>query len=303
MDNNVENIDTSELRRKTRANLERNALSPETDKTQLKDIMLFVLIGLAAVISMTDFSLSWGTVRDFTALTVFLYIITTLVYQNRYERGKNRGRSEEVYTTALDNYRKARNAIYENNLASKVSDFCKEYKVRELREYRESLLVDLDISYEEYKDKYMSLSWKQIFKSHLPYRFKKILWKANMARSIKLAPGMILNESGEISRKRLLGLSGQSRERIDKRFNAISRIVMTLFSGVIAIDIIMDFSMITVAQWCIRIIPVIASVIMADDSGYCSVVVTETNFKNNQISVIKLFEEHIIKSEPEEEKS
>lgn len=303
MDNNVENIDTSELRRKTRATLERNALSPETDKTQLKDIMLFVLIGLAAVISMTDFSLSWGTVRDFTALTVFLYIITTLVYQNRYERGKNRGRSEEVYTTALDNYRKARNAIYEKNLASKVSDFCKEYKVRELREYRESLLVDLDISYEEYKDKYMSLSWKQIFKSHLPYRFKKILWKANMACSIKLAPGMILNESGEISRKRLLGLSGQGRERIDKRFNAISRIVITLFSGVIAIDIIMDFSMLTVAQWCIRMIPIIAAVIMADDSGYCNVVVTETNFKNNQISVIKLFEEHIRKSEPEEEKS
>ena len=92
MDNNVENIYTSELRRKTRANLEGNALSPETDKTPLKDIMLFVLIGLAAVVSMTDFSLSWGTVRDFTALTVFLYIITTLVYQNRYERGKNRGR-------------------------------------------------------------------------------------------------------------------------------------------------------------------------------------------------------------------
>ena len=287
-----ENIDSSELRRKTRASLERNALSTEPDKVQLKDIMLFALVGLAAIISMTDFSLSWQSFKDFTALTVFLYIITTLVYQNRYEKGKNRGRSEDSFKTTLTDYRKARDGIYSKNLASAVPDFCKHYKQKELREYRESLLVDVDMNYDEYKEKYMRKSTKEILKSKIPFNMKKIILKANNAKSLKLAPGMILNESGEVNRKKLLGLSGKEREKIDKRVNAISRIVITLFSGVIAINIIMDFSLLTIAQWCIRMIPVVAAIIVGDDSGYCDIVVTEVNFKLNQISVIKLFDEY-----------
>ena len=287
-----ENIDRAELRRKTRASLERNALTAESDKVQLKDIMLFALVGLAAIISMTDFSLSWQSFRDFTALTVFLYIITTLVYQNRYEKGKNRGRSDETFKTTLTDYRKARDEIYAKNLASVVPDFCKHYKQKELREYRESLLVDIDMNYDEYKEKYMRKSLKEILKSKLPFNMKKTLIKSNNAKSIKLSPGMLLNESGEVNRKKLLGISGKEREKIDKRFNAISRIVITLFSGVIAINIIMDFSLLTIAQWCIRMIPIVAAIIIGDDSGYCDIVVTEANFKQNQISVIKLFDEY-----------
>ncbi len=305
MDNmDYENMSTSELRRKARADLERNALTAEPDKIQLKDIMLFVLVGLAAVVSMTDLSLSWRSVRDFTALTVFLYIITTLVFQNRYEKGKNRGRTDDTYKETLTNYRKARDEIFEKNLAGEVPNFCQEYKISELREYRESLLIDANISYDEYAEKYMFKSDKDILKLKLPWRIKKILLKANNAKSIKLDPGAILNESGETSRKKLLGMNGRQREKIDKRFNAISRIIITLFTGLVAINIIMDFSLLTIVQWCVRMIPIFSAIIMGDDSGYCDIVITETNFKQSQIAVIKLFYEKTIKKlEKEKEQS
>lgn len=297
-----ENVDRSELRRRTRAAIEKNASANEPDKIQLKDIMLFVLVALAAIISMTDFTLSWQSFRDFTALTVFLYIITTLVFQNRYERGKNRGKMDEQYKEILTNYREARDGIYAKNLAAEVPRFCQWYKKKELEEYRESLLTDIDMSYEEYREKYLRMSSKEIMKlPELSLTAKKIIIKANHARSVKLSAGMVLNESGEAKRKKLLGLSGREREKMDKRVNAISRIVMTLFAGTIAINIIMDFSLLTIAQWCVRMVPIVSAMIFGDDSGYCSVVVTETNFKNNQISVINLFEEHIKKSGLEEE--
>ena len=288
---NYEDIDRSELRRQARASLERNAISNDPDKIQLKDIMLYILIALATIVSMTDFSLSWQSFREFTALTVFLFVITTLIYQNRYEKGKSRGKREEGYAKSLSDYRTARDSIYNNNLAKLVPIFCQWYRKKELREYRENLLTDIDMEYEEYREKYLRLSDKEILKSNLSSRTKKILIKANKAQAIKLSAGMILNESGEANRNKLLGQSGKEREKKDKRMNAISRIAITLFAGTIAIDLIMDFSLLTIAQWCVRMIPIASAIIFGDDSGYCDIVVTESTFKQNQISVIKLFNE------------
>ena len=40
-------------------------------------------------------------------------------------------------------------------------------------------------------------------------------------------------------------------------------------------------------------IPIIAAIPAGDDSGYCNITVTETNFKKDQVSVINLFDEYI----------
>ena len=98
----------AEIRRDLRKNFEKGLSDKEPDKIQLNDIMLAVLVIMAAAISFTDFSLSFGTLKNFTALTLFLFVITSLVYRNRYARGMQKGKLDEDYLTSLEEYRKKR---------------------------------------------------------------------------------------------------------------------------------------------------------------------------------------------------
>jgi hypothetical protein len=254
--------------------------------------MLGALVIIAAVLSFTDFSFSAGDWKNLTALTLFLYIITMFIYRNRYEKGMARGKSDSEYQEALKTYRANRNDLSLKSLVSHVPGFCTYYRKQELREYRESLLCDIEMEYDTYKEKYIMMSEKDILKLPISAEAKKTLIKCNRAKAIKLYPGMILNESGEFDRDKLIGKSGRQRERQDKKKQAITRAVYVLFGAAVAFDVIFHFSLMTIAQWIVRMLPIIFAIISGDDGGYCNITVTETNFKRDQSSVIGIFMEY-----------
>lgn len=292
-ESNTEEMTTAEARGYARKAIEREFLDYEPNKIQLNDIMLVILVVMAAAISFTDFTLSFTSIKNFTALTAFLYVVTSLVYRNRYSKGKQRGKNDADFVAALEEYRTKVKDIYDSSLAALVPDFCKEYKLRELREYRESLLTDIEMSYEEYKSKYWGLSNGQIRRLKCAREIKRTLIKCNNAKPIKLVPGLIFNERGEIRRDKLVGQSGKERERFDKRSQLISRAAVVLFGGTIAINILFDFSILTVIQWFVRMLPVVFAMVTGEDGGFCCIAVTETNFKRDQTSIINLFFEWI----------
>ena len=287
------NIDYAENGRNIRRDFERGVISNEPDKFQLNDLMLGALVIIAAVLSFTDFSFSAGDWKNLTALTLFLYIITMFIYRNRYEKGMSRGRKDEEYLLSLKEYREKRNTLTLENLVSRVPEFCIYYKKQELKEYRESLLCDIEMDYDTYKEKYLMMSKRKILKLPISVEAKKTILKCNRAKAVKLFPGMILNESGEYDRDKLIGKSGRQRERYDKRKQAISRAVYVVFGAAVAFDMIFNFSMMTIAQWIVRMLPVCLACLSGDSGGYCCVTVTETNFKRNQTSVIGLFMEYV----------
>lgn len=283
----------SESRRNFRKTVERSMIENQPDKIQMNDIMLVLLVIVAAAISFTDFTLSWGNVRNLTALTAFLYIITTLVYRNRYAKGKQRGRCDKDYIEALGNYRTMRQELYDKSLVKHIPSFCRYYKTKELREYRENLLSDIDMDYDEYRQKYHNKSFRHIMKLDMSFSAKKVIIKCNNAKPLKLTPGVVINENGEANRKKLVGQSGKERERTDKRKQVIERGLVVLFGSMVAVNIILDFSVITIIQWLVRMIPVLFAVMSGDDSGYCNVTVTETNFKRDQCTIISMFNDYI----------
>lgn len=283
----------AEKRRQTRRMLEKGVASAEPDRIQMNDIMLGALVLIAAVISFTDFSFSFGDIRNFTALTIFLYIITMFVYRNRYSKGIARGKKDEEYISSLTDYREKRKNIYDRNIAGYVPEFCTYYKKKELREYRESLLCDIEMSYDEYREKYLRMSYRDIMKLNVSHETKKTLIKCNSAKSLRLYPGMILNESGEYDRHKLIGKSGRQRERSDKKKQAISRAAYAIFGAMIAFDVIFHFSVLTIVQWIVRMLPVVIAITSGDDGGYCNITVTEVNFKHGQVNVIGLFNQYM----------
>jgi hypothetical protein len=291
-DHNIDYKQRAENRRNTRKDFERGIISNEPDKFQLNDLMLGALVVIAAIISFTDFSFSFGDWKNLTALTIFLYIITMLIYRNRYSKGIARGKRDTEYQLSLKTYRERRKELDDKSLVSHIPAFCIFYKKQELREYRESLLCDIEMDYDTYKDKYLMMSKRNILKQPISSEAKATIIKCNKAKSIKLLPGMILNESGEFDRDKLIGKSGRQRERQDKKKQAISRAVYVLFGAMVAFDMILNFSVMTIAQWVIRMLPVVVAVISGDDGGYCNVTVTETNFKRDQSNVIGIFMEY-----------
>ena len=270
------------------------------NKFSMNDLMLAGMVVIAMVISLTDFTLSLGNFKSFTALTLFLYVITTIIYRNRYNRGKLRGRSDPEYVEALSDYRKAKHKITELGIASDIPTFCQEYKTKELKEYRKGILADVDLDYDEYMQKYRNLSDRAVMRLSLPLNMRKAIVKCNNAMPIKLTTGLIMNESGEASREKLVAQSGRDRELKDKRRQLISRGLVVFLGGAIAVDVIIDFSFITIVQWFVRMLPIISAIIMGDDGGFCNIAVTETNFKKDQTAIINLFLEYH-KNKPKEE--
>jgi hypothetical protein len=295
-DHNFDYKQRAENRRNTRRDFERGIISNEPDRYQLNDIMLGALVVIAAILSFTDFSFSAGDWKNLTALTLFLYIITMFIYRNRYEKGMARGKRDSEYQLSLKTYRENRNEISLKNLASHVPEFCTYYKKQELREYRESLLCDIEMDYDTYKEKYLMMSKKDVLNLPISIEAKRVILKCNCAKAVKLYPGMILNESGEFDRDKLIGKSGRQRERQDKKKQAITRAVYVLFGAAVAFDMIFNFSLATIAQWVVRMLPIIIAMVSGDDGGYCNITVTETNFKRDQSSVIGLFMEYAKKN-------
>ena len=286
-----EHLHGADRRRELRRSLERDASN--MNKFSMNDVMLAGIVAIAMILSLTDFTLSPGDFKNLTALTLFLYVVTTIVYRNRYNRGKLRGRSDPEYIEALKNYRKAKDEIVQLGIASNVPEFCQHYKASELREYRKGLLADVDLDYEEYKQKYRQLSSLQVLRLPLPFNSRVAIIKCNNAKPIKLTPGLIMNESGEADRAKLIAQSGREREHMDKFKQFIWRGTTVLLGGMIAVTIVFDFSFIALVRWLVRMLPIASAIIMGDDSGFCSIAVTETNFKKDQTSIIHLlFEYH-----------
>lgn len=287
---------SAEKRRNSRKELEKNLA--DTDHLQLNDLMLGAMVVIAGVVSFADFTFSLTNIANITALTIFLFIVTTFVYRNKYSKGLRRGRKDETFVECLNEYRAKIRGVYDSKKAGLVPSFCTWYKKKELMEYRESLLCDIDMTYDEYRDKYLNMPKKEVMRQHLSLEAKHIILKCNSARSINLSPGMILNENGEYQRDKLIGKSGKQREKFDKKREAITRAVYVIFGTVVAFDVILNFSVETVFQWAVRMVPVIIAMITGDDGGYCNITVTETAFKKAQVHLINLFNEYLIETNP-----
>lgn len=283
---------SAENRRNAKRDFERNLINNSPDKFQLNDFALCGMVAIAAILSFTDFSFSAGDWKNLTALTLFLYVVTMFVYRNRYGKGMSRGRKDPEYKKALDTYREKRKEITNLDLASYVSGFCTFYKKKELREYRESLLCDIEMDYDTYKSTYIMMPKKEVLNLPVSLEVKRTLLKCNNAKTIKLYPGMILNENGEFDRDKLIGKSGRERERLDKKKQAITRAIYVLFGAAVAFDVFFNFSLLTIAQWVVRMLPIILAIVSGDDGGFCNITVTETNFKRDQTHLIDLFMEY-----------
>ena len=289
-------MDLDERRERERRRAPSSQATPltlEERRSRWSDFMLIAMIVVAAIIGFGDITFSVQGLRDFTALAAFLYCVTTMTYRNRYNHGKQRGKLSKEYIEASAAYREAVESIPRECTNDMIAEYCEQYKERELKNFRRDLLMPFHVEYEDYEKTYSGLGfWRILFLRH-SWSFRCALWRCNRAKPVRLSPSMLLNECGEVRRERVLGISGAQRERMDKLKEAVWRILISVGGGAIAVSIMFDFSWQSIAQWGIRIMPVLTAIISGDDAGYNDIAVTESAHKRGQAEIIKRMNEEL----------
>lgn len=298
------NKSVGDARRAIRRGMESEKNAKLSSKITMSNVMLILMVAVAAVVSMSGIKFTWENLGKITALSILLYGITSMVYRNRYDRGKRRGRLDPDFECAITTYRQKRKDVDKHSLLGRVPQFCREYKINELREYRADLLVDIDMTYEEYEECYMHLTKKEVMALPLTLDARHVILKCNLSKPLRLTPGIILNENGEAERHKLLGQSGRDREHKDKLRQMLTRAALILFGSFVGFEIVADFSLPNVLRWLVRMLPIAVAIVTGDDDGYCNITVTEVAFKRGQTAVIgMLFEWAGVKVEAFEDKS
>ena len=269
-------------------------LGQEESKAKMSDRLLIALVAIAAIVGFTDLTFNVQSLLQFSALTVFLYFLTTITYRNRYDHGKLKGRNDLDYQAAVKDYQEAINSIPSECTDDMISDYCETYKERELSLYRRELLMPFRIGEKDYQEKYMDMRFWQVLRLKKSWNFRLAIIKCNRAGPIHLTPDMVLSENGEGGcRRRALRQSGKQRERHDKRRQALQRALISFGSGAIVVSLFFDFSLQALALWAVRLLPVVTAIISGDADGYEDIAVTETEYKRDQARFIKRMVEEL----------
>ncbi len=261
-------------------------------RIKLSDFVLAVTILLATVANFTEFSFSFQGLNRIAATSVLVYIVTTMTYNHFYNKGKLEGRNDAAYKAVAEEYRAERDSVLNGELIVRVPSFIDYYIKNELTEYRKSILIQYDIPYEEYVEKYLRLSAFGVMRLKLGVKLKLAILRCNRAKPVSVTKAdMVANDDNAINRSKPVGISGHRKEVRNKTKNSVTRLVTTLFSGAVGVDIVLNFSWIAVVTWAIRMLPILTSLVTGQINGYRNITETEAGYKQNQIYLIRLFKE------------
>lgn len=261
-------------------------------KIKLSDFVLAVTILLATIANFTEFSFSFQGLNRIAATSVLVYIVTTMTYNHFYSKGKLEGMNDAAYKAIADEYRAERDSVLNSALIVRVPSFIDHYIKNELTEYRKSILVQYDLSYEEYAEKYLRMSAFGILRQKLGVKLKIAILRCNRAKPVSVTKAdMVASDDNAVNRSKPVGISGHRKEVRNKTKSSVMRLATTLFSGAIGVDIVLNFSWIAVVTWAIRMLPILTSLVTGQINGYRNITETEAGYKQNQIYLIRLFKE------------
>ena len=262
-------------------------------RIKVGDFVLVVSIILATIANFTRFGISYKGVSQITAVTILIYIITMMTYNHCFNKGKIEGKQDKIYIDTEKEYNDEKDSVNKANLTGRLRDFTEYYIKNELVDYRKSLLLQYDIDYDTYSEKYLHMKSSDIMKEkQLDFRMKRAIIKCNKAKPISLSRyDIITDNEKKMNRSKPIGFSGNRMEKIDKVSQSIKRLLVSLFTGAIGVDIVLKFSWISVVTWAIRMLPILTALVTGQMNGFRNVTETEVSFKQKQIYMIRLFKD------------
>lgn len=232
-----------------------------------------LLIGICFIASFTSFwnvTLTFDTAIAITWTSVLLYIVTTTVFSAKYEHGITNGKNCDRYKNAISELGSKRKEILEKDLIDHLSDWCNAFVKKELIQTRKSIIGSY-MTYEDYTEKYASMTEKDVSKSSLPNNIKKAIKRANSIEPVVMTADMLLSVTFDRQfwwKRRVLPKSGDEQRRFDYLSNYISKFILIFLFGMVVIDIVGNPTLETFLQWLVRMIPISLAYLNGEISGY-----------------------------------
>ena len=232
------------------------------------NVFLILSVVIAAFASMGDLTLSIGEASNITVLVIFLFVISRMVYHDIFVENMDEARKSEEYKAAKSEFDEISNKVYESKLVSKLPLLCARYCEEELKHRRTLILLNTGIDYETYEKKYRDKSKEDLIKLGLTKTTVKSISKANKAKNMNLSSDILLSdEMDSVNMQDPRKMSADRKQFAAELKSGITAFLKTTLVGVISISVAFDFSLESVAQWAIRMMPIVTAALSAGPAG------------------------------------
>ncbi|MBR2507201.1 MAG: hypothetical protein IKB70_09975 [Bacilli bacterium] len=261
--------------------------------------IVFVVI----VVCTTDIRLANAMQWAELGLAFFILLFCSYsMYINYATSGTKAGKESTCYNDTLKEYNLLKSEVIKNKYQSRTPEFCRYYVDEELKNTKTSILSEVGIDYDIYKEKYLGKDKKELIDSKdLSKSQVAAIMAANKTAQIKLTSEMIFKRGRGNRSRSPLGIKPETKRNIAYGSKFISTAFTSLITGVIMLDVIAEPSWATFASCCLKVLLVIINGFMGYKAGYNNIVIDTVDYMNDQIDLMQQLIQYIEKHpEPEQ---
>ncbi len=244
----------------------------------------FFLIFVVIVVFTTEIKITSVEFWAQLGLTFFILLFCSYsMYVNCSDSGLKAGRVSDTYQDCKNEYEGLKAQIIERKYQSRLTEFCRYYIDRELKETRTNILSEVGISYEKYIEKYVGKDKKLLqADENLSKAQIKAIIKANQTKPVNLTPEMIFKRGRGNGHRSPLGIKPETKRSVHYVAKFIRTTITSLLTGVIVLDVIKYPTWATFAACCLKLLPVILNGFMGYRMGYENITVDTVNYMQDQ---------------------
>ena len=235
------------------------AISPATPKSRIKKtvdeyldaVIIIIIVGIVATIIcafLVDFrftaEINW---KDFTADTLVVTVCTASLYILLRSLTMRKGRRTDMWVTAHADLEEGIDNIFNNNLSAYTTAYCREWEQAHLRESRAAVLDLVGITVEEYEEKYLIYSKRELKEKYpdlTDLQFKCIM-RAKRVRKCHYNPNYLISRHDTQAKYAVAPserMSAAAKNRIYSARTVINCIITSGFSVGLFSDLIFNYS-------------------------------------------------------------
>lgn len=267
-----------------------------------------VIVFVATVALTTDITASW---EGLTSLGLSFFVILFCSYSAYIccsDSGMRAGYLTETYSKTVSAYDALNEKIVSSKLQNRLFEFCRWYADGELRKVRERILVEQNITYEEYEEKYIGKGKKEIRAfSGISEQQKKAILHANGVKSLNLTPNMIMKRECRSNSRDPLGHAPEELKRMAFIRKFFTTSFISFVMSIISVQIIQTPTWEMFVSVFLKMVSVVLSGFFGYKCGYENIVISSVRYMRAQMSMMSQFmtyvEEYPAISAEREEKS
>lgn len=268
-----------------------------TDKKKLSQFVLgnarsllivFILFSVVVIMTTDIKFITVSSLRDI-GLEFFLILFASYaLYICCADGGTSAGLATDVYKDSAKRFTTLKDQLLVNDRYSRLNEFCAYYIQEELKKTRMQYLIVASITYDEYLEKYVKLSRKEIKKqTELTKLQKKAIKRANKVKPLRFTPDMLTTMQGKTFFTRFaLSITPKMQKRIAFSGKFMKMFLTAIGMSLIALKVILEPSWTVFAEVCMKLVTVVINGFDGRTMGYNNITVDTVNYTNAQSDLL-----------------